>query len=1013
MNLNYTTRHARAFPLSDALCLPSGASKNGQGAPHRRPGVVISEQGFPRVPGRARVKKLAQDYRIRLATWNIGTLTGKTRELVDTMIRRRISIACLQETKWVGEKAREIEDTGYKLYYTGKDRHRNGVGIIVDKHLKDSVVTVTRKGDRIILVKLVIGESIVNIISAYAPQVGLDDLTKEQFWEQMDDVVQEIPCGEKLFIGGDFNGHVGVQRQGYEKVHGGFGFGDLNEGGRRILNFAVTADLIVGNTLYKKREEHLITFKSGANRSQIDYFLVRGADRLLCKDCKVIPGECLVAQHRLLVLDIGLKGNRRPRKETRSPRTRWWFLKGEKLEVFKERMGQEMEWGREGDSDSMWNTMADGIRRISKELLGESKGKGPSSKETWWWNDEVQTMVKAKKDCFKNWQKDRNMDNFQRYKQANREAKKAVSEAKLRAYDDFYARLDSKDGEKNIYKLAKLRERKARDFSQVKCIKGSDSEVLVKDEEIKDRWKMYFEKLLNEKHEGTFGEEEVVVPSERIEYEFYRRIQKFEVAKALKRMKPGKALGPDGIPIEVWRSLGDLGVTWLTKLFNKIILSRRMPDEWRRSTLVPIYKNKGDIQSCNNYRGIKLMSHTMKLWERVIEHRLRMVTTVSEKQFGFMPGRSTMEAIYLLRRLVERHRSTKKDLHMIFIDLEKAYDRVPRDIIWWVLERKGVTRGYIDVVRDMYEGAVTAIRSPAGETSEFPITVGLHQGSALSPYLFALVMDELTRHIQEDIPWCMLFADDIVLVDETASGVKTKLEIWREALESKGFRISRSKTEYMVCKFSDTRSEYEERVMIQDQEIPKRDHFRYLGSIISQDGEIADDVTHRIQVGWLKWRSATGVLCDKRVPTKLKGKFYRTAIRPAMLYGTECWPIKKQQVNKISVAEMRMLRWMCGKTRRDRIRNETIREMVGVAPIEEKLRENRLRWFGHVYRRPADAVVKRVDRLALGRNAQGRGRPKLTLDAVVRKDLSILGLSDEVAFDRAQWRKRIHVADPN
>ena len=142
------TRHARAFPLSDALRLPSGVSKNGQGAPHRRPDVVISEQGFSREPGRARVKKLAEDYKIRLATWNIGTLTGKTRELVDTMIRRRISIACLQETKWVGEKAREIEDTGYKLYYTGKDRHRNGVGIVVDKHLKDSVVTVTTHEER-------------------------------------------------------------------------------------------------------------------------------------------------------------------------------------------------------------------------------------------------------------------------------------------------------------------------------------------------------------------------------------------------------------------------------------------------------------------------------------------------------------------------------------------------------------------------------------------------------------------------------------------------------------------------------------------------------------------------------------------------------------------------------------------------------------------------------------------------------------------------------------------------
>ena len=857
-----------------------------------------------------------------------------------------------------------------------------------------------------------IRENIVNIISAYAPQVGLDDLTKEQFWEQLDDVVQGIPVGERLFIGGDFNGHVGGHKQGYEKVHGGFGFGDLNEGGRRILDFAVAFDLIVGNTLYKKREEHLITFKSGANRSQIDYFLARGADRLLCKDCKVIPGECLVTQHRLLVLDICLKGNNRRRREVRYPRTKWWALRGEKQEVLKERLSREVRWGLEGNSDSMWNTVADGIRRISKEVLGESKGKGPISKETWWWDDEVQTMVKAKKECFKKWQKDRNEENFLGYKQASKEAKKAVRDAKMRAFQDFYARLDTKDGEKNIYKLAKMRERKARDVSQVKCIKGSDSVVLVKDEEIRDRWKSYFEKLLNEKHEGGFGEEEVGVPGMNMEYEFYRRIQKSEVVKALRRMKPGRALGPDGIPIEVWKSLGDLGVTWLTKLFNKIVMTRKMPDEWRRSTLVPIYKNKGDVQSCNNYRGIKLMSHTMKLWERVIEHRLRMVTTVSENQFGFMPERSTMEAIYLLRRLVEKYRAKKKDLHMVFIDLEKAYDRVPRDIIWWVLERKGVTKGYVDVIRDMYEGAVTAIRSPVGETSEFPITVGLHQGSALSPYLFALVMDELTRELQENIPWCMLFADDIVLIDETARGVNTKLEMWREALESKGFRISRSKTEYMLCKFSGIHNEHEERVMIQDQEIPRSDRFRYLGSIMSNDGEIADDVNHRIQVGWLKWRSATGVLCDRRVPTNLKGKFYRTAIRPAMLYGTECWPIKKQQVGKMSVAEMRMLRGMCGKTRRDRIRNETVREMVGVAPIEEKLRENRLRWFGHVYRRPVDAVVKRADMIDLGSNTMGRGRPKLTLDTVVRKDMNMLGLSEQVALDRAQWKKRIHVADP-
>ena len=136
------------------------------------------------------------------------------------------------------------------------------------------------------------------------------------------------------------------------------------------------------------------------------------------------------------------------------------------------------------------------------------------------------------------------------------------------------------------------------------------------------------------------------------------------------------------IPIKVWRCLKDIAIVWLTKLFNHIFRSNKMPDEWKRSILVPIYKNKGDIQSCTNYQRIKLMSHTMKLCERVIEHRLRATTRVFMNQFSFMSRRSTMEAIFLIRQVMERYRDKKKDLHMIFIDLKKAYDKIPRNIMW-------------------------------------------------------------------------------------------------------------------------------------------------------------------------------------------------------------------------------------------------------------------------------------------------------------------------------------------
>ena len=167
----------------------------------------------------------------------------------------------------------------------------------------------------------------------------------------------------------------------------------------------------------------------------------------------------------------------------------------------------------------------------------------------------------------------------------------------------------------------------------------------------------------------------------------------------------------------------------------------------------------------------------------------------------------------------------------------------------------------------------------------------------------------------------------------------------------------------MECKFSKNARVEDVIIKLEDQIIQRKDHFRYLRSVIQKDGEIHEDVTHRIKVGWLKWRNASGVLCDSKIPLKLKEKFYRTAIRPVFLYGSECWAVKYQREQKTSVAEMRMLRWMCGHTRKDRIRNEIIRNKVGVVPIEEKIRETKLRWFGYVRRRLRDALVRIVDEM--------------------------------------------------
>ncbi|KAK1558070.1 hypothetical protein QYE76_000087 [Lolium multiflorum] len=402
-----------------------------------------------------------------------------------------------------GQKAKEVEDTGFKLWYTGTTSNKNGVGILVNKSLRDGVVDVKRQGDRMILVKLVVGDLVLNVISAYAPQVGHNESTKREFWEGLEDLVRRVPIGEKLFIGGDLNGHVGTSNTGFERVHGGFGYGIRNQEGEDVLSFALAYDMVVANTLFRKRESHLVTFSSGLHSSQIDFVLSRREDRRACIDCKVIPGESVVPQHKLVVADFRFRIRVQRGKRAKVARTKWWKLKGEASQAFRERVIKEGPWEEGGDANMMWTSMATCLRKVAVEEFGVTKGSRREAKDTWWWNDEVQKVIREKKDCFRCLYLDRSAANMEKYKVAKKAAKRAVSEARGRAYEDLYQRLNTKEGERDIYKMAKFRERKTRDVNEVKCIKDGDDQLLVKDEAIKRRWREYFDNLYNGEVESS------------------------------------------------------------------------------------------------------------------------------------------------------------------------------------------------------------------------------------------------------------------------------------------------------------------------------------------------------------------------------------------------------------------------------------------------------------------------------------------------------------------------------
>ncbi|MCI4385498.1 hypothetical protein PGIGA_G00051260 [Pangasianodon gigas] len=175
----------------------------------------------------------------------------------------------------------------------------------------------------------------------------------------------------------------------------------------------------------------------------------------------------------------------------------------------------------------------------------------------------------------------------------------------------------------------------------------------------------------------------------------------------------------------------------------------------------------------------------------------------------------------------------QRELHCVFVDLEKAYDRVPREELWYCMRKSGVAEKYVRVVQDMYERSRTVVRCAVGQTEEFTVEVGLHQGSALSPFLFAMVMDQSSEEVRQESPCTVMFADDIVIYSESREQVEENLERWRFVLERRGMKVSRSKTEYMCV----NEREGSGTVRLQGEEVKEVQEFKYLGSTVQSNGE--------------------------------------------------------------------------------------------------------------------------------------------------------------------------------
>ena len=315
----------------------------------------------------------------------------------------------------------------------------------------------------------------------------------------------------------------------------------------------------------------------------------------------------------------------------------------------------------------------------------------------------------------------------------------------------------------------------------------------------------------------------------------------------------------------------------------------------------------------------------------------------------------TDDGMYVLR---QKRLEVQGSMALGFIDLEKAFDTVPREMVMATLPWMGVPEAEVRMVEGTPEKTTARVVVGEGASEEFEVKIGLRQGSVLSPLLFIAVLDLVSRKtVVKDAVNKLLYVEDLALVANGKQELQETMEEWNGLVTKHGLKLNLEKTE--VLHIGHQREELD--IELEGNTLTQRDSFVYLGGAVCEDGKTERQVRRRVQAGANAWRSVEGVMADRQISNRLKGKVMSTCVTPACLYGTETFALTELQLQRLQVCENNWVRKIARETRADRRRMVELREETGVQrSLTERLVRSNLQWAGHVERMADDRLPKRA-----------------------------------------------------
>ncbi|CAH2088107.1 unnamed protein product [Euphydryas editha] len=672
--------------------------------------------------------------------WNVRTLLDrdvnlcperKTAIVARELRRYNVDIAALSETHLADEGQLVEDGGGYKFFWKGTpetEPRRSGVGFAIKTKIANTLEECPKStSDRIISLRLHLdNDNYINLISVYAPTMNKDDETKGNFYEELTQTLGKIRPSEQVLLLGDFNARVGCDSEAWPKVLGRHGIGKMNSNGQLLLNLCSQFNLAITNTLFRLQTKYKTTWMHPRSKHWhlIDYAIVRQKHISQVQITRVMRGANCWTDHRLVITKLKIRLHP-PRRSYRAKPT---GINVEKLETLDTRKQYAQHLSDkiqalnldDGDLATNWSALSSQIVEAGTESLGLRKRVSED-----WFDDNDQKLAEALQEhgalLKKQDNRHRDQDLSDKIKQSGSELRKMTRVMK----DEWwmqkakYLQWLSETKQLGLF-YGEVRKIIGTSHMSTVPLKTRDgSHHLTSKEDVLKRWSEHYSELLNVDRSADLHYLETIPQLPQIpELDEPPTLQ--EVTAAIKGLQNKKAVGIDMIPGELLKYGGEQLHTAIWKLFVQMWREEQVPSEFKISSICSLYKNKGDRSDCNSYRGISLLSTSGKVFARILLNRLIPVSEalLPETQFGFRPERGTGEAIFSVRQLQEKSREQGQPMFLCFVDLEKAFDSIPREAMWKILTKMGCPDKFVRMIRLLHDGMTCCI-SVNGEQTEF------------------------------------------------------------------------------------------------------------------------------------------------------------------------------------------------------------------------------------------------------------------------------------------------------